>query len=272
MRRRGTCYEVIGMRPHDHIGWVFEDRPDFDLLARRFLSEGSARGELLMLVVENPETAVVDGLEDTVTGRPVQVASLAEVYGPSGVVDPEGQRATFAGVLNEALAAGYSGIRVAADNTPLVMTRERLDAWMRWESVADRFMSENPVTGLCAFDRHRVDVDQLRHLATLHPLVSASTPTPQFRLYAYDEGVWVEGLLDTFAIGQIAHALGELPAKTPLVVDLANVTVASDRVFTSLAALSDGAIDVTVQGPRDLVAAARRAVPEERRHLHFLEI
>lgn len=259
------------MRPHDHIGWVFEGRSDFDLLARRFLSEGVARGELLMLVAEDPDASTVEGLEDLVEGKPVQVASIAEVYGASGVVDPEGQRATFSGVLDEALAAGYSGIRVAADNTPLVLGYERLNAWMLWESVADRFMSENPVTGLCAFDRHRVEVDQLRHLATLHPLVSSSTPTPQFRLYAYDEAVWVEGLIDTFAVGQISHTLMSMPAKTALVVDLAEVTVASDRVYSSLAALSDSGIDVTVQGPTALVADARRAVSEERRHLHFVD-
>ena len=259
------------MRPHDHIGWVFEGRADFDLLARRFLSEGVARGELLMLVAEDPDQTVVEGLEDLVEGKPVQVASIAEVYGASGVVDPEGQRATFSGVLDEALASGYSGIRVAADNTPLVLGRERLNAWMMWESVADRFMSENPVTGLCAFDRQRVDVDQLRHLATLHPLVSASTPTPQFRLYAYDESVWVEGLLDTFAVGQISHTLLSLPAKTPLVVDLDDVTVASDRVYSSLASLSDTGIDVTVQGPPEQVRSARRSVADEQRNLHFVE-
>lgn len=271
MRRRGTCYEVIGMRPHDHIGWVFEGRSDFDLLARRFLSEGVARGEMLMLVAEEPDEAVVDGLEDLVEGKAVQVASIAEVYGPSGVVDPAGQRAVFSGVLDEALAAGYSGIRVAADNTPLVAGPERLNAWMLWESVADRFMSDNPVTGLCAFDRHRVEVDQLRHLATLHPLVSASTPKPQFRLYAFEDAIWVEGLLDTFAVGQITHTLNALPAKTALVIDLAEVTVVSDRVYASLAALSDSGIDVTVQGPRDLVGSARRTVSDERRHLHFVE-
>lgn len=126
------------------------------------------------------------------------------------------------------------------------------------------------MTGLCAFDRHRVEVDQLRHLATLHPLVSASTPTPQFRLYAYDDAVWVSGLLDTFAVGQISHTLLSLPAKTPLVVDLDDVTVASDRVYSSLASLSESGIDVTVQGPETLVSAARRTITEERRNLHFV--
>jgi len=99
----------------------------------------------------------------------LQFVRVAEIYGSSGIGHADTQRATFASALSEALRMGYSGIRVAADNTPLVTDPERLAAWIQWEHVADRFMSENPVTGLCAFDREKVDIGRLRHLATLHP-------------------------------------------------------------------------------------------------------
>lgn len=260
------------MRPHDHIGWVFDGPGDFDELARRYLAEGVPRAELLMFVAEDPNPAVVADLVDLVEERPVQVASIAEVYGASGVVDAEGQRAVFAGVLADALAAGYSGIRVAADNTPLVLDSERLTAWSRWEYVADRFMSENSVTGLCAFDRRRVDVDQLRHLASLHPLVSAGTPTPQFRLFADDEALWIDGLLDTFAVTEVSRVLRALPAKTPLVIDLDRVSFMSNKSLAELATLSERGIDVTVQGQADAVESVRLAAGGEREHLHFVAV
>jgi MEDS: MEthanogen/methylotroph, DcmR Sensory domain len=58
-------------------------------------------------------------------------------------VDAAGQQATFAAAFASALAEGYRGIRVAADNTPMVTDGRRMEAWVRWEITADRFMSEN---------------------------------------------------------------------------------------------------------------------------------
>jgi hypothetical protein len=152
------------MRPHDHIGWVFTGEAGFEELACPFLAEGAARGELLMYVTESPRRATAARLRDRYGSRVIRIARIADVYGESGVVDADAQRAVFAGALADALAAGFSGIRVAADNSPLVLDETRLEAWIRWEHVADRFMADNPVTGLCAFDGQRVDVNRLRHL------------------------------------------------------------------------------------------------------------
>ena len=137
MRSHGIRFECLRMRPHDHMGWTFAGPAEFAALARPFLAEGAARGERLMYVADNPDPAAVAGLAGP---HVLQVASIAEVYGSSGIVDAPGQRAAFAAALADALAEGYSGLRVAADNTPLVTDEGRLTAWIRWEVVADRFM------------------------------------------------------------------------------------------------------------------------------------
>lgn len=101
-------------------------------------------------------------------------------------------------------------------------------------NVADRFMSENHVTGLCAFDQERVDVDRLRHLATLHPLSSVTSPVPQFRLFADSGQLCVEGEIDSFAVSQLWLALDALPPKTGVLVDLATATLRSQEVLAAL--------------------------------------
>ena len=160
--------------------------------------------------------------------------------------DPS-QRATFAAALADARAEGFSGIRVAADNTPLVTDEVRLAAWIRWEIAADRFMSENPVTGLCAFDQEQVDVDRLRHLATLHPLSSAASPVPQFRLFADSGQLCVEGEIDSLAVSQLRLALDALPPKTGVLIDLATATLRSNAV-ADLGRLCDTGVPVTIRG------------------------
>lgn len=62
---------------------------------------------------------------------------------PAGFVDAPTQRATFADALADAAVEGDSGIRVAADNTPLV-------------------------TGLCAFDGERVSERLVLRAAAPH--------------------------------------------------------------------------------------------------------
>lgn len=243
------------------MGWVFTGSSEFAALAAPFLAEGAALGERLMYVAQEPDPADVQRLARIVEPGMLQVSSIAEVYGPDGVVDPIGQRATFAAALADALAAGYTGIRVAADNTALVADDERLKAWIRWEVVADRFMAENQVTGLCAFDQTKVDVNRLRHLATLHPLSSASSPVPQFRLFSDAGELCVEGQLDSFAVTQLWLALDNLPPKTGILVDLRSATLMSRGVLAGLGQLCEAGVGVTIRGARAAISELRRSLP-----------
>jgi hypothetical protein len=235
----------VWMRPHDHIGWAFSGPEEFAEVAGDFLKEGLDLGERLLFVAANPAEDAYTRLADGFAPADLEVASIAEVYGASGIVDASGQRATFAATLTQALADGYSGIRVAADNTTLVQSEERLKAWMHWELVADRFMSENRVTGLCGFDSTEVNVDVLRHLVTLHPLSSAAEPLPQFRLFVDTDGLCLEGDVDDIAVRHLQRALGILPHGTPAVVDLTRARPRDSVVKTELRQLADTGVVLT---------------------------
>jgi len=230
------------------VGWVFSGQAEFDALAGPFLAEGADRGERLMYVATDPGPAAAARLRGALGPDAVQVASIAEVYGASGIVDAAAQRDTFAAALADALADGYNGIRVAADNTPMVTDDQRMAAWVRWEITADRFMSENPVTGLCAFDGNKVDVNRLRHLAMLHPLFPADRPVPQFRLFADDGYLCVEGRIDSWAVTELPGYLNILPPKTGVLIDLSAATLASRAALSRLGKLADAGVTVTLRG------------------------
>jgi hypothetical protein len=119
-----------------------------------------------MFLVDNP--VVEQWPMELVDGGELVIASVADIYGPKRMVAASSQRETFAGALADALSEGYTGIRVAADNSSLIDTPERLHAWLEWEEVGDRFIAENPVTGLCAFDRTRVDSATLSAVMGAH--------------------------------------------------------------------------------------------------------
>jgi DcmR-like sensory protein len=253
MRNHGSRFGLMRMGPHDHIGWIFSGPGEFAALADPFLAEGAARNERLMYVAEDPDIAAFGRWTEALPPGTLTAATVSEVYGESGIVDAAKQRATFAQALAEALAAGYRGIRVAADNTPLVLDRERIDAWMRWEIVADHFMSENPVTGLCAFDKSRIDVNTLSHLATVHPVWPAESDQPPFRLFSNDSALWLEGEVNSFALGQARLALDNLPPKTSVVVDLTNTATVSNDALSALRQLCETGVAVTVRGATEIV-------------------
>jgi MEDS: MEthanogen/methylotroph, DcmR Sensory domain len=253
MRNHGPRFGLVRMGPHDHIGWIFSGPGEFAALAEPFLAEGGARNERLMYVADDPDTAVFGPWTDSLPPGTLTGATVAEVYGESGIVDAAKQQATFAQVLDQALAAGYSGIRVAADNTPLVLGPERIDAWMRWEIVADHFMSQNPVTGLCAFDKTRTDVNTLSHLATFHPVWPAESDQPPFRLFSNDSALWLEGEVNSFTLGQARLALENLPAKTTVVVDLTNTEIVTNDALSALRQLCETGVGVTVRGATEIV-------------------
>ena len=259
-RDRGIRFEFLRMRPHDHMCWVFTGAREFAALAVPFLSEGAALGERLMYVAENPDPADMMPLAASVDGHALQITSIAEVYGAGGIVDPIAQRATYAAALADALAQGYTGLRVAAENTSMVSDDERLRAWIRWEIIADRFIAENPVTGLCAFDKEKVDTGRLRHLASLHPLSSASSPVPQLRLISEAGVLCIEGQVDSFAVTQLWLALENLPAKTQVLVDLATARLMSRGVLAGLGQLCDVGVHVTIRGQPAAIGELRRSL------------
>jgi hypothetical protein len=151
--------------PTGHSAWAFDGLVRFEVAATRFLADAPAE-EQLMFVVDDP--VIRRWPQSLLESGRLLVASVAEVYGPARQVDARTQLATFTSVLEAALGDGYSGIRVAADNTSAIIGRDRLSAWTEWERAAEVFMSENPVTGLCGFDRSRLSQTDLEGVLGLH--------------------------------------------------------------------------------------------------------
>ena len=85
-----------------------------------------------------------------------------------------------------ALAAGYRGLRVAADVTALIRTPEQLDAFARYEHLIDRYMRTAPMARDVRLQPHRPRRRGVDQLACMHPATNADHVL--FRLYAADGG------------------------------------------------------------------------------------
>jgi MEDS: MEthanogen/methylotroph, DcmR Sensory domain len=213
-------FEFVRMRPGDHLDWVFTGSHEFDALATSCLMEGAAKGELLMYVSEDPDPSAVAALSGVASEDDLRVVSTADVYGTSAVVDPQAVLENYYAELAAAMASGHSGLRIVSDNTPLLADDEALAAWLRWELLVDQFLATHPVTALCAFDALRLDRTVLSQLAVRHPLSSASSPVPRFRLFFHGSSLQLAGPVNEASLTRLREALADLPEGTPAAVTL----------------------------------------------------
>jgi hypothetical protein len=112
----------------------------------------------------------------------LQVVSLDSTYTTGTVVDPAAQVQLYAAATAEALDAGFTGLRVAAEVTQLVRTPAQLDAFARYEHLVDRYMATHPMSAMCSYDRGELGDDVIAQLACMHPCAHAGAAP--FHLHA----------------------------------------------------------------------------------------
>ncbi|BCJ75995.1 hypothetical protein CS0771_55390 [Catellatospora sp. IY07-71] len=187
MRRSGFVDAVDGLGRHDHVCWVFDTPGEFRAAAGRFLADGLAAGQQVIYLAEQARQTDlddVDGFTAARAGGAALVQDLA-IYGAGLPVDPAVQVQAYAHATERAIAAGYRGLRVAAQATPLVRTPEQLDAFTRYEHQVDRYMTGHPFAAMCGYHRRELSAAAIAELASMHPVASrASAP---LRLFASAE-------------------------------------------------------------------------------------
>ncbi|WP_203897964.1 MEDS domain-containing protein [Virgisporangium aliadipatigenens] len=227
-----------------HHCWGFDDPVALESRARPFLGEGLAAGEQVWFVTAGAVEPVmrrwsaVTPFGAALRDGTARVLSVAAGYADGGPVEPAAQVDVFADALSGALAAGYTGLRVVADVTPLVRTPAQRAAFGRYEYLVDSFMAGRPVTGVCAFDRIALDTGTFRDMACLHPRGdSAGVP---FRLYGCppaDGAMVLAGELDLAGRTQFEVALARAaprPVGGEIVIDASGLRFVDHRALRVL--------------------------------------
>lgn len=184
MRRAGTVETAGGLERHDHICWAFDTHDQYRAVVQRFLADGLAGGQRVLLIADWARHDDLDGLAGP--GSPPGAAQVcgAGAYGGGAMVDPFAQVRAYAALTEQAVADGFSGLRVAADATPLVRSPEARAAFARYEFLVDGYMARHPMSAMCGYDRAELGGAAVAELAGMHPLASPAATT--LRLFAAD--------------------------------------------------------------------------------------
>lgn len=150
----------------DHLCWGYDDDRQHARDVAEFLAAGMHNGERVQYLTDGSNAEVVDLL---VAGGHDGELLLGPITGGYVVTDPLDQVSVYAALTQSALDDGYSGYRVAADATPLVLGESQRRAFARYELHIDRFMSAHPMAAMCCYDQRVLAPDALAQLACVHP-------------------------------------------------------------------------------------------------------
>ena len=242
MRAHGTLSEIPAAGISDHVCWVYgADDPAFDRAVRRFLAGGLDRAERLLCVGERvieslrTESDGFGGTDELISRGALRAVTMAEVYDASRVFVPGDQRSFYADATEQAIADGYTGLRVVADVSELAADPDTRADLAQWEHLADECIAQGSgFTAMCAYSA-AVPEDALADIAAVHPLVHSAGGPPPFQVF-FDEGrVVLTGSIDTFGADRLARVLAATPvpeAHAVLDLGLADfVDVAGARVI-----------------------------------------
>jgi hypothetical protein len=248
VRRNYATATATGLAVGDHVAWIGDGQTAFNRLAAEVIREGTRHEDRTLFVSSDADPARladVPDLEQLLADGEVELARVEDVY-PAGLdFDPQHQLGVFADVLTEALAAGYRGLRVVADNTSLSQgDDDAWQTWLRWEQITDRFQASNPVLGVCFFDRSQIDATRGADLHSAHPVIGAAPANeidmdPGFQLF-FDRGdLRLVGDIEHSSTARLRRLLAAVPPGDGYVIDVDGAGWIDHRALYALYELSE---------------------------------
>jgi hypothetical protein len=201
MRDHGLVESAASFGLHGHACWIYEDDDELIRGASEFLIAGERLGQRLIYAGTS--------LPEPLHGHAVDLLGLDELYGRA---DPEAVLARYSAATDAALADGYTGLRVVGEVSPLVCDPRDWERILAWEALADRYMAERPMAGLCCYDRRLVAEDVIDDLCAVHPAVRSCGQIVPFRLYRDGDALMLAGELDFFSADRLRRTLAAAAA------------------------------------------------------------
>jgi anti-anti-sigma factor len=219
-----------GLRAGDHVCWAFADAADFSSTVLLFLDEGRRLGEQLLLVGAS-QPALLDALgglpqrDEMLEAGQLQLWGVAEGSDSGPELDPSAHVRALHGEALAALARGRTGLRVAADATPLARRGPQVRRQLHvYERLADAMLSDVAMTELCLYDES-LGEEVLGPVTVLHP--HQHWGEHEALAYLCGRGPWfsLHGEVDVTLADDLLRALLDVTCEAPgeVVLDLSEL-------------------------------------------------
>ena len=228
----------------EHACWAYADDDELCSVAAEFVTDGLDAGQRIVCAVDGQTDSLRGALAELEPDRLVGEGALEllvidELHG-DGPVDADAHLRTFADAVSRAEADGFSGVRVLADNTPLLLDRpDAQRKYLRWESVWQPFIAARRLIGLCCFDRRRVSDELIDDLASVHCKTHGVRRHATFRLIRGSDRLTLHGDVDWYDADRLGRLLESTTADEDVLLDLRGVAFLNHHALFAIRAARD---------------------------------
>ncbi|MDD2707070.1 MAG: PAS domain S-box protein [Verrucomicrobiae bacterium] len=171
-------------KPGDHAGWIYQNEEQYRRVMVSFVREGLEQNQrVLCLVDEHSREAVLDmfrqdalfcrqiNLEECLKSEQLTVKPAKEVYLSDGAFDPDRMIALLKAKTQEALARGYSALRVTGEMTWALGVDAGIARLMEYENKLNDFFPGSRCLAICQYPERRFSPAILLDVLQIHPHV-----------------------------------------------------------------------------------------------------
>lgn len=245
--REGVVDTAAGLDPHPHLCWAYRGKADWANHAVEFSADGVAAGQCVKLIGDASTEDLRSGLAERVrsaadghvpAGDLVEVCDLTKYhrFDSDGIVDAQATMVAHHAALDDALAAGYAGLRFVVEETPIARTEAQRAAAVRMEFLGDRASNSLPVGSMCGYDVEELGLDAVAEIACVHPYINRGAAP--FRLYAVDDADFgLAGTVDDVTAEGLFRTTLERtdqPSGPEVIVDARQAEFLADRALAEL--------------------------------------
>ncbi len=189
--RRSALCTISSLRTSQHLCTLYRTDEARDLLLTEFIQRGLAAGERVLCITENGSrddllTSItstnVDAQAAENDGR-LQFVSSSDGYLNDGVFNPQTMIDRLREQTQQALAAGFTGLRVAGEMSWALRATPGSERLIEYESLLNRFLPQSTCIGLCQYDMRRFPSSVLLDVLRTHPVVILDTSTYENPFY-----------------------------------------------------------------------------------------
>lgn len=187
--------QMSDLRPGDHLLGLFDSEEEQREWVTPFLLAGLRRGEKVTYLYDShPPEAILEYLraagmapEPLLGSGQLSFAPAREAICGGNCFDPDLAVAELGHSAEEALEAGYTGLRITAEMTWCLADQVACERFLEYECKSNAYLPESLCIALCQYDRARFTPHQLLEVLAIHPWV-VSAEGKHHNLYYADPG------------------------------------------------------------------------------------
>jgi PAS domain S-box-containing protein len=246
--------KMADLEPGDHLCVLYETEEEHRALLTPFLRRGLERGEKVLYIVDARTAETVlgylrdDGLEvePYLSSGQLSVLTADNVYMREGAFDPDGMISLLRSETEQALAEGYSALRVTGEMSWALRGLPGSERLIEYEAKLNEFFPGSKCLAVCQYDRRSFDPAVLLDILSTHPIAIVGTEvydnfyyTPPTEFLGHDpSAARLRYCLDNLAERQrVEEALRESEARYRALVEqipAAIYSAALDELSTTL--------------------------------------